>query len=238
MTMKIHTELVKNKKIGSPISSNLLKHSQEYRVLAILRYLFPNKYNTMVAGESPDLQDYINSVGIEVVSAVQENDMKVQSEFSKLHQESDNLKKEKILNKIKENKYSIKKIQKDKYIISSFGTIKSEKNVFQNSIRKKRIKIELYKDKFEKLGLAIILPAIPTSEAEKNYIRWILEVRKEKDTFFDFVYIVSNRFCIYYDDLNGNYKKSFITNNEYLLLSTIARMTAEGDLDLNSIEWN
>lgn len=237
MTMKIHTELVKNKKISSPISSNLLKHSQEYRVLAILRYLFPNKYNTMVAGESPDLQDYTNSVGIEVVSAVQENDMKVQSEFSKYYQELDTLKKEKILNKIKENKYSIVEIQKDKYTISCFGTSKSEKNVFQNTIRRKRIKIELYKGKFEKLGLAIILPSIPTSETEKNYIRWILEVRKEKDIFFDFVYIVSNRFCIYCD-LNGNYEKSSITDDEYLLLSTIARMTAEGDLDLNSIEWN
>lgn len=135
--MNLNTDRIKNKKFNTKIDSNLLKHSWEYKVLAILRYLFPNKYNTMLVGESPDLQDYINDTGIEIVSAVSESDMKVQSEFLKLNKELDDSQKNRILNKIKENDYSIKEIQKEKYTIFRFGTANSEKNIFQNSIRKK-----------------------------------------------------------------------------------------------------
>ena len=53
--MNIYTERIKNKKINAFITSEQAKHSQEYRVLAILRFLFPNKYKTMLDGESPDL---------------------------------------------------------------------------------------------------------------------------------------------------------------------------------------
>lgn len=55
--MKIDTDQIKNKKFTAPIKSELQKHSQEYRVLATLRYLFPNRFENMVTGEAPDLQD-------------------------------------------------------------------------------------------------------------------------------------------------------------------------------------
>lgn len=55
--MKINTDLVKGKKYSSAVKPNTLKHSQEYRVLATLRYLYPAKFDTMITGEAPDLQD-------------------------------------------------------------------------------------------------------------------------------------------------------------------------------------
>ena len=55
--MKINTEIVKNKEFETAIKPSLLKHSQEYRVLATLRYLYPSKFDKMVTGEAPDLQD-------------------------------------------------------------------------------------------------------------------------------------------------------------------------------------
>ena len=84
--MKINTDLVKGKKYSSAVKPNTLKHSQEYRVLATLRYLYPSKFDTMITGEAPDLQDSASSTGIEVTAAVKEGDMKVSRAFSELNQ--------------------------------------------------------------------------------------------------------------------------------------------------------
>lgn len=84
--MKINTDVVKGKKYSSAVKPNTLKHSQEYRVLATLRYLYPSKFDTMITGEAPDLQDSASSTGIEVTAAVKEDDMKVSRAFSELNQ--------------------------------------------------------------------------------------------------------------------------------------------------------
>ena len=39
--MNIETDLVKKKEFSTSINSGIQKHSQEYKVLAILRYLYP-----------------------------------------------------------------------------------------------------------------------------------------------------------------------------------------------------
>lgn len=64
--MNIHTNLVKSKRFTSSIEPSILKHSQEYRVLATLRYVYPEKFDAMITGETPDLQDSTSSTGIEV----------------------------------------------------------------------------------------------------------------------------------------------------------------------------
>ena len=58
--MKINTDLVKNKKFSSAILPSLLNHSQEYRVLATLRYLYPAKFEHVIAvQESDDYSSFI-----------------------------------------------------------------------------------------------------------------------------------------------------------------------------------
>ena len=84
--MNIETDLVKKKVFSSSMNPSIQKHSQEYKVLAILRYLYPQKFSTMIHGEAPDLQDNENGVGMEVVSAASENDMRASRAFSELHQ--------------------------------------------------------------------------------------------------------------------------------------------------------
>lgn len=42
--MNIETDLVKKKEFSSSINPSIQKHSQEYKVLAILRYLYPQKF--------------------------------------------------------------------------------------------------------------------------------------------------------------------------------------------------
>lgn len=91
--MRIDTDKIKNKKFIEPIKSEPQKHSQEYRVLATLRYLYPNRFENMVTDESPDLQDNKNGVGIEVTIAVDFRDMRASREFANLQQNNGNTEK-------------------------------------------------------------------------------------------------------------------------------------------------
>ena len=236
MTMNIKTDLVKNKEFVSPIKSSSLKHSQEYKVLATLRYLFPTRLNTMITGEAPDIQDCVNGIGIEVTAAVKENDMKASRIFSKLQQGKPK-DTEKLKEKIKLSEYSFVTINDEKAAISTTGTSDGEKYIFQECIRKKTKKLQQYRANFKSIGLAIILPEIPTSHAENNLSEWTYEIFKKSDNLFDFVYVISHRFCIYYDTQSTVSEKHLLTCEENRLLSKIARMTAEGELSLTDKEW-
>lgn len=59
----------------------------------------------------------------------------------------------------------------------------------------------------------------------------------ENEVSFDFVYILSNRFCILIDVENKGFTKREISSEVSLALYKIARMTAEGDLSLTDQEW-
>lgn len=235
--MKIYTDLIKNKCYDCSISPGLLKHSQEYRVLATLRYLFPQKYQTMTSGESPDLQDQEKGIGIEVTAAVRQDDMKASSAFSKLYQVRNSGAVEKYKRIIKSSGYSFVPISGERSAISTTGTSQSEKICFQEAIRKKKGKLQQYRNSFKRLGLAIVLPELPTTEAECHIVDWIREVFREDNNTFDFVYVLSNRFCICYDVQADHSQKREMSKEEDKLLRIIARMTAEGELSLKDQEW-
>ena len=234
--MKINTDLVKNKKFSSAISPSLLKHSQEYSVLATLRYLYPTNFDEMITGESPDLQDCVNGIGIEVTAAVNENDMKASRAFSELYQgKPKDIERRK--NTIESSGYSFVPLIDEKVAIATSGTADGEKHFFQESIRRKTKKLKQYRTSFEKIGLAVILPEITTSYAERHLSEWISELLEETDNLFDFVYVISHRFCIFYDTQKNAEEKHLLTNEENWALSTIGRLTAEGELSMTDSEW-
>lgn len=182
--MKINTDLVKGKKYSSAVKPNTLKHSQEYRVLATLRYLYPSKFDTMITGEAPDLQDSASSTGIEVTAAVKEDDMKVSRAFSELNQgKPKDIEKRK--KNIKSSGYFFVPLKDEKVAISTSGTADGEKCFFQESIRRKTKKIQQYRSNFKRMGLAILLPEIPTSYAENHLSEWITELLDESANLFD-----------------------------------------------------
>lgn len=232
--MKIQTDLVNNYIFNGPIRADLLKHSQEYRVLATLRHLFPGKYETMLPGESPDLQDCINSIGIEVTAAVSKNDMRAARAFSKLCRDRNN---QQLKDTIDKSGYSIVQSPVGDLSIATTGVSDGEKKRFQESIRKKKAKLQQYKANFKILGLAVILPEIHTSEAETRLLDWIREVFQEDDNSFDFVYVISHRFCIYHEIQTDSFQKWLLTKEVNCRLCAIARMTAEGILSLENQEW-
>ena len=234
--MDINTDLVKSKKYIAPIKSNIQNSSQEYRVLATLRYLYPGRFDNMIKRESPDLQDLGNSAGIEVTVAVRRDDMKASRTFSELCQ-GEPEKKEKYKKIIKDCGYSCGLLKGEKVTISSTGTSNGEKDFFQDSMRKKAKKCPLYRMRFLTVGLAILLPEIPTSYAETHLSEWISEAIHDTVNLFDFICVISHRFCIYYDVQTNGIEKHTLTQEESNRLSMIGRMTAEGDLSLMDKEW-
>lgn len=234
--MKINTDLVKNKKFTSSIKPSVLKHSQEYRVLATLRYLYPQKFDVMITSEAPDLQDSASSTGIEVTAAVKEDDMKASRAFSELNQgKTKDIEKRRYT--IESSGYSFVTLKDEKVAISTSGTADGEKCFFQESIRRKTKKLQQYRIKFKRIGLAILLPEIPTSYAENHLSEWISEISDESSNLFDFVYVISHRFCLYYDTQAEFTEKRSLTQEESWRLATIGRMTAEGELSLSDSEW-
>lgn len=234
--MNIHTNLVKNKRFTSSIEPSILKHSQEYRVLATLRYVYPEKFDAMITGETPDLQDSISSTGIEVTAAVKADDMKVSRTFSELNQgKPKDIEKRK--NIIKSSGYSFVPLKGENVVISTSGTADGEKSFFQESILRKAKKIQQYRTNFKRIGLAILLPEIPTTYAEDHFSKWIFELLIDAENQFDFCYVISHRFCLYCDVQTGTSEKKELAQEESRLLSTIGRMTAEGELTLKSEEW-
>lgn len=82
--MNLATNRIKEYRSESAILPQRLNQSQEYRVLATLRYLYPAEYGNMILRDAPDLQDNQSHIGIEVVACASNQDMKASRVFSDL----------------------------------------------------------------------------------------------------------------------------------------------------------
>ena len=234
--MNIYTERINNKIFNGAISSNLVKVSQEYRVLAVLRYLFPGEYEQMEHGDKPDLQDSINHIGIEVTAAVLEDDIKASRLLAEIDDNSSERQMESI-EKISQCCYEYHNTDGIKSITKGGGASDSDKECFCNAIIKKSKKADNYKKDYKRLGLAVILFETPLRDTEDHIIDWIKEIHSEIKTSFDMIFVISSRFCFICDIKNDYMDKKCLENTDNQLLCKIARMTAEGDLTLDSIEW-
>lgn len=221
------------------IDTHVSKLSIEYRALATLRYLYPKKFNTLIKAEAPDFQDSANYMGIEVTASVKPDDMETTHIFYELkHDSSENQNKtEKHKNMIEKRGYSLETLNNIGDSITKVGTADGEKQALKDSIRKKVAKLKRYREKLDIIGLVVLLIEIPTSYAETHLSKWISEVRDEFSDFFDFVYVISNRFCFHYNIKEKSIEMRTLTNEEDLLLKTIGRMTAEDELSMADEEW-
>ena len=163
--------------------------------------------------------------------------MRASRAFSELYQgETKDIEKRK--KAIESSGYTFVPLVDNKVVISTSGTADGEKHFFQESIRRKTKKLSQYRANYAEIGLAIILPEIPTSDAETNLSEWLSDILKESNNRFDFVYVISHRFCIHYDMQGNVIEKHSLTSDENRYLVTIGRMTVEGELSFsNSEEW-
>lgn len=117
------------------------------------------------------------------------------------------------------------------------GNIREREGFFQESIRKKINNLQRYRAELQKIGLAVIWIDIPTLIIRDNLGKWIAEVLDKTDILFDFVYVSSHRFCVYFDVQEKSSKLRMIKDTENKWLATIATITAEGELSLSDEEW-
>ena len=232
--MNIDSDRIKRKEYHSAINPGLQKHSQEYRVLATLRFLFPGKYENMVLADCPDLQDRNSGIGVEVTSSVKNAEMQAARLFSYYVDGTDVERNNQKLNAMG---YSVHNSEIVKSLVSPIETSYGEKVCFQSSIRRKQAKVTKYRKEFNQIELAILLPEIPSTDAEAHFVDWIQELQVENTKGFDSIIILSHRFCIVYSNETKANRKIPLSKEVELLLSKIGRMTAEGELTLSSFEW-
>ena len=77
--MNLNTERVEKFRFTGAIESALQKDSQEYYVLAVLRYLFPIKYSRVITGSARFARE---EIGVEVTIAEDEKTMKTNRAFA------------------------------------------------------------------------------------------------------------------------------------------------------------
>lgn len=235
--MNLFTERILQYKPKRSISPQLLKLSQEYRVLATLKYINPIKYGSFIAGDAPDLQDPDNKTGIEVTAAVQERDMKISRLFAQLCEDDSNTYDKKLLSAIEKENYSVAKSEIGYIAVAPASTSVNEKQFIQNSIYRKLEKLPRYLCHYERVELAVILPEMPTKDAENNIIDWIMESLECKQPVFEYIHVVCHRFYLGIDINTGKKVNVHISKQENHSLSAIARMTAEGLITFDSEEW-
>ena len=237
--MDIFTERVCRKKYSEAIEPELLKHSQEYYVLAVLRYLCGSKYQNSVLSESPDIQDKSSLIGIEVTVASLPGDMKVSREFTKMRRAMSLDEYKKTKSKIEKEGYSVlttpigvERLQ------SPMRTESTDRKCLEEAIRRKLKKINSYRLLFQELGLAIVFHDLVSSRVELNGVAWIRDyITNFTSDQFDFYYVFCNRAVLFYDTGDGTFEKKTLSKDEREKLACIGRMTAEGELNLSDVEW-
>lgn len=78
--MNYNTERVKNYTIDGDLESQKRKYSQEFYVLAVLKYLYSEKFKKAEKNEMPDI--IVDDVGIEVTVADDRKEYIAKSNFS------------------------------------------------------------------------------------------------------------------------------------------------------------
>ncbi len=235
--MNLNTERIINN-IKYPRTTNQkIKYSQEYCVLAVLKYYFPEEFVNFEHSESPDLRN--DSYGVEVVSITDEKERKVESLFDKYQ----------IASQEKQDTTSfINKIYKGYTIDASFGksflqypisTSAKEKKLFLDVIAKKVSKCSDYETKCSRVDLAVYFPEIPTTECLENLPNWARDSFEKNKNKYGRIFFVSNRNLTVVETETWTTINSIeIPQKTWQAFRKIGKLTADGLIKLTDPEWN
>ena len=88
---------------------------------------------------------------------------------------------------------------------------------------------------WEGVGLAVVLTEIPTREAEDSFVNWTDEAFSDRGEHFDFVYILSHRFCIYYN-LKKKCTQKWDIKDVYMQLRMIGKKLANNEISMDVLK--
>ena len=157
--MHLETDRITAYKLGTQIESNKIKYFQEYYVLAVLKYLYPDEFDDWFKDEKPDLQSKNKNRGIEVVQVINPTKAENYSFFAK---KPEKVLEERSIKKFRGNGCRIVETPCGTSLVEGGGyNEKIEKGVVLDVIRKKIKKISEYNENVKNVGLAIVLTEHP-----------------------------------------------------------------------------
>lgn len=224
------TEEIRNYQVSSALPAETIKYSREYQVLAILKYSFGNEFGCLHKGEGPDLQDSEGNIGVEVTWGGSPAAEKISGESVKYSHARTQKEREKCLRVIRENGGDRNEVSTS-YPVE---TTESEKVHILNAFRKKVRKASDYHKQCRRLGLAIMLDIPLIFFSDLNWGEWLSEENKGR---YDFVVLVHWSGADTYDFTTKEYLTKRIDREDMDALKKLARMTAEGIISENSLEW-
>ena len=221
---------IRNFQVTSPLPSEKIKTSREYKVLAILKYSFPDRFANLRKAEAPDLQDVNSNVGIEVTSAFSPRDERITGESIKYSHAKTEEEREKCLSIIQ----SCGGTRDEISIGYPVSTIESNKADVINAFIKKSKKADQYHKQFKHIGLAIIIDIPIFFFYDCEWGKWLDEINEDK---FDFVAIIHWSGVDIYDFRTRYYLTKRINREDMDALKCLARMAAEGIIKDDDPVW-
>ena len=220
---------IRNFPVTKPLPSELIKKSEEYTTLAILKYALPERFSMLHKDESPDLQDTDGKLGVEVTSGESASNHIITGESIKYRHSNSEVEKEKILQKIKKNGGNI-----DGYVIDyPIGNAESDMEHVQTAFSKKLTKADIYRQKFQCIGLAILIDC--PLFIDKQWGKGLSFVNNGK---YDFVALIHWSGLVIYDFKTDNYSFFKINREDMDALKRLGRMAAEGIISDDDPVWN
>lgn len=232
--MKLNTPRIMNKEVSDYIKNEQkLKLSQEYFVLAFLKYKFHDKYKDVIHLDKPDLQG--EKVFVEVTSLDTGKDMMANKEFAKYCKDHD----ERRIKTIEGTGNELGDvIGTDFKSMNSGGgyNFESDRLLLEKCVCEKITKAKGYDISNRSPELALVKKDRPLLEWLEK-ISFSLEQIVNNQEMYKIVYILFPNGCIYVE--KGKTPQMIdLTQDEYLRLRTIGRMTAEEEINTDDEEWN
>ena len=230
MILNIHTSRIETKKFKGMIQEQLLKKSQELFVLALLRYIYPEKYDDVIHSDRPDLQG--KAIAIEVTMVDSPNELQVNKEFAKYCNDHKDIRKKTILANSNMKIETIENV----CVLSESGGYNGSDDKLLLCIENKIKKAMKYPGNYEVLELALIKKERPLQPWIASLNMWIKPLFKEDNPFRTIYVIFPNAYFVIEKDKDGQLFQ--LDSKTYQALCKIGRMTAEGEITLEDEEWH
>lgn len=219
--------------INGAINSRILKDSQEYYALAVIKSLFPDDYKTLMKKETdrPDLKNIDDLYGVEVTTADSKNDNEDNRLFSIYSKD----KKKKIKDKLKKHGKKISETNGIMHLSSGGGYgVEKDNQLLIHSISEKIESAAKYALNYKFLDLVVIKNERVPSIWDEEIFRCVDTALSQDKKMFRNVFVIYNEYC-YWVDSDGTHKKIRINNRDRLKL--LGRLTAEGVIKVEDEEW-
>lgn len=221
---------IRNYKVTTALSPELIKTSREYKALAVLKYSFPERFSKLQKSEAPDLQEPDGELAVEVTWGGSPRDALISGESVKYSHAKTKAEKERIRRKIRKNGGDRDDISTSYPVGTSGG---DKKNVIE-AFRKKLKKVDNYRQSFLRIGLAIIIDIPLFLIDDSDWGNWLSDINNDR---FEFVALIHWSGVDIYDFKTGEYSKQRISREDMDALKRLGRMAAEGKIKDDDPVW-